>query len=103
MLIGAYRLRSVIIISMVDVVIEEVEAVDGEEVILVEQGLASVPVDVAEKYGGTATLLNLTENAISSSDNLEKFEYLETLVLIKTKLLTWMVLQNTYAENAADK
>ena len=73
------------------VAFEEVDANMDEEVILAERGLSAVPEEIAETFGGTATLLNLTENRIRNADNIEKFEYLETLVLDKNGIsdLNW--------------
>jgi len=76
-----------------------------EELILVERGLSCIPAVDAEKYGGHATMLNLAENKLTSSENMEKFEYLETLVLDKNGLrdLSWMcpiaTLRTLYVNN----
>lgn len=51
-----------------------------------EGELTCVPKDVAEARGPYVTALNLSENKISSGENLEHFTKLESLVLDKNEI-----------------
>ncbi len=61
------------------------------ELVLAYRELERVPEDISLACAATTTLLNLTENAISSSEGLERFTKLETLILDKNNLegLAW--------------
>ena len=61
------------------------------ELVLAFRELERVPEDVSVACAATTTLLNLSENAINSSEGLERFAQLETLILDKNNLegLAW--------------
>ena len=59
----------------------------GPDLVLAERGIVSVPTAVADARGPSTKLLNLTENHIETSANLEKFVVLETLILDKNGLV----------------
>eukprot|EP00946_MAST-07B_sp_MAST-7B-sp1_P001487 g1487.t1 len=64
---------------------------ESGELVLAYRGLDRIPGAVAAACAAKTTLLNLTENAITSSEGLEQFTMLETLILDKNNLkgLTW--------------
>lgn len=56
------------------------------ELLLVDQNLTEVPLEIAKKFGPTATTLNLSENSFKAPGNLIYFTSVNTLVLDKNNL-----------------
>ena len=71
--------------------LDAVSVTEFGELVLAYRDLERIPESVVAKHAAGTTLLNLTENRIASSDGLDMFTRLETLILDKNNLegLSW--------------